>query len=93
MRREEGGREGGGREGGREGERHTLLPSEPYWLLPCSEMKLTSPKLNIPLAIGSILWHVSIPIGWTPWPMELEFLSVRCEVGSWCTIHKRNVLL
>lgn len=48
-----------------------------------SEIKLTSPKLNIFLGLGAICWYVSIPVGYPPWPQDPVYVTIHCELHKW----------
>ena len=51
-----------------------------------SEIKLTSPKLNVFLGMGAICWYLAIALGWPPWPQEPVFITIHCEVCTVCEL-------
>ena len=49
----------------------------PYAL--CREMKLTSPRLNVVIAVGAIVWYISVAVKVIP-TEGITTATVLCEV-------------
>ena len=50
----------------------------PYAL--CREMKLTSPRLNLVIAVGAIVWYISVAVKVIP-TEDITTATVLCEVS------------
>ena len=57
-----------------------MLPMFPHPYALCREMKLTSPRLNLVIAVGAIVWYISVAVKVIP-TEDITTATVLCEVS------------
>ena len=57
-----------------------MLPMFPHPYALCREMKLTSPRLNLVIAVGAIVWYISVAVKAIP-TEDITTATVLCEVS------------